>query len=77
MFVSSPVERTVSRIRRPKARKTSTRAMAAMSAAHSRIPPRSPSASGPSITCLTISGTATMPALDTIDEITMKVMWRW
>ncbi len=59
------------------ARKTSTTAMAAMSAAQRAMPARSPSASGPSITCLTMSGTATIPALDTIDEITMKVMCRW
>ena len=41
-------------------------------AAQRRIAVRSPSASGPSMTCFTISGTATIPALDTIELMTMR-----
>ena len=58
-------------MRRPKARNTSTSAMAATSRDQRRIASRSPSATGPSITCFTMSGTATIPALDTIELMTM------
>ena len=55
--VSSPVERTVSKTLRPNARNTSTRATAATSADQRTIASRSPSATGPSMTSFTTSGT--------------------
>ena len=58
-----------------KARKTSISARPAARPAQRVTPARSPCCKGPSITVLTMSGSATCPAVDTIEVVTMTAMW--